>query len=177
VLTPRQYNGVCSAPSIPRRPNGVISVQKLRLLSALLSAVATLGCVLSIGGCAAMAADQQAYNTQQCKSFGLTPGSDAYVQCISQGANAYAASRSSNNGAAAGTTVPGIAVLPIAIGIPVMPQPPSQNTSCSAPKSSPKGGCPGCSVSCSGQQASCTPGQEFPGGSDLCLQGASCSCQ
>jgi hypothetical protein len=134
-----------------------------------------LGSVLSVTSCAAMAADQQAYNTQQCKSFGLTPGSDAYIQCMSQGANAYAASRSGNNSAPAGTTVPGIAVLPI--GIPVIPLPPSQNNSCSAPTSSPKGGCPGCSVSCSGQHASCSPGQEFPGGSDLCLQAASCTCQ
>ena len=153
---------------------GDANVQTLsRLLSV---AVPVLGYALSISGCAAMAADQQAYNTQQCKSFGLTPGSDAYIQCISQGANAYAASRSSN-AAAASTTAPGVAVLPIAIGIPVMPPPPSQNNSCSAPRSTPKGGCPGCSVSCSSQHASCSPGQEFPGGSDMCLQNASCTCQ
>jgi hypothetical protein len=163
---------------IPRNQKGSANVQELpQLLSVFLLAVTMLGSVASVSGCAGIAADQQAYNAQQCKNFGLTPGSDAYVQCISQGANAYAASRSNSNGSAAGSTAPGIAVFPIAIGIPVVPQPPAQNTSCSAPKSSPQGGCPGCSVSCSGQHASCTPGQEFPGGSELCLQSASCTCQ
>jgi hypothetical protein len=147
--------------------------QRFRL--ALLFAAILAGALLT-AGCAAMSADQQAYNTQQCQSFGLKPGSDPYIQCMSQGANAYAASRSNNNGAAPSAVTP-IAVLPFGIGIPVEPQPPAKNTSCRAPTSTPKGGCPGCSVSCSGQQASCTAGQEFPGGSDICMQGSSCTCQ
>lgn len=150
--------------------------QHRQLVSAGWLAAFMLGSVPLGTGCATMAADQQAYNTQKCQSFGLVPGSDAYIQCMSQGANAYAASRNSNSAAAA-PTAPGIAVLPIGIGIPVMPQPPTKNTSCSAPTSGPKGGCPGCSISCSGQQASCTVGQEFPGGSDLCMQSSSCTCQ
>ncbi len=127
----------------------------------------------SLVGCAAIAKDQQAYDTQKCQSFGLPVGSDAYIQCVSQGANAYAASRSSQPPAG----VAPIAVLPINIGIPIGPQPPTQNNACSAPKSSPRGSCAGCSVSCGNQQASCTPGQEIPGGSDICVQNASCTCQ
>jgi hypothetical protein len=146
----------------------------LRAIALRLLAVTMLGSVVSLTGCAAIAKDQQAYDTQQCQNFGLIPGSDAYIQCISQGANAYAASRNNNN-AAANPTAAGIAVLPIAI--PLIPQPPGQNNSCSAPKSSPRGACPGCSVSCSAQHASCSPGQEFPGGSDICMQDASCACQ
>ena len=148
----------------------------LRLGCLVLLSVIGLSIALLVTGCAAMAADQQAYNTQQCKGFGLTPGSDAYIQCMSQGANAYAASRSAANNANS-SSIPGIAVLPINIGIPVGPLPPAQNNACSAPKSSPRGACAGCSVSCSAQHASCTAGQEFPGGSDLCLQQASCTCQ
>jgi hypothetical protein len=148
-----------------------------RIPSVLLLAAALSGGLLAIASCATIAKDQQSYNTQQCQSFGLTPGSDAYIQCMSQGANAYAASRNSSTNTPASAPAPGIAVLPISIGIPVVPQPPSQNTSCSAPKSSPKGGCPGCSISCSSQQAACSAGQEFPGGSDLCMQSASCTCQ
>ncbi len=151
-------------------------MHRLLRLGGLLVVVTGLSSAVTISGCAAMAADQQAYNTQQCKSFGLTPGSDPYIQCMSQGANAYAAARSANNNANGGTT-PGIAVLPINIGIPVGPMPPAQNNACSAPKSAPRGACPGCSVSCSAQHASCSAGQEFPGGSDLCLQQASCTCQ
>jgi len=130
---------------------------------------------LPLAGCAAMAQQNQAYNVQQCQAFGLTPGSDAYVQCVSQGANAYAAARSNAANAAANSApAPGMAVLPLAIGIPVAP---AKNNTCSAPASAGKGSCPGCSVSCGAQSASCTPGQEFPGGSDLCLQPASCTCQ
>ena len=141
------------------------------------STLTLLAVVLPLAGCAAMAQDQQAYNTQKCQSFGLTPGSDAYVQCMSQGANAYAAARANAaNAAATNAPAPGMAVLPLAIGIPVV-TPPAKNNSCSAPKSAGKGSCPGCSVSCGTQTASCTPGQEFPGGSDLCLQAASCTCQ
>jgi hypothetical protein len=147
------------------------------------SSLALLAAVLSLAGCAAMdkmAADQQAYNIQHCQAFGLTPGSDAYVQCVSQGANAYAAARANANAAAAANpAVPGMAVVPIGIGIPVVVPvaPPAKNNTCSAPKSAGKGSCQGCSVSCGAQTASCTPGQEFPGGSDICMQSASCTCQ
>jgi len=124
-------------------------------------------------GCATMdkiAQDEQAYNTQQCKAFGLTPGSDAYVQCMSQGANAYAAARANQP---ANSAVPAMAV----IGIPVVPAPPGKNNKCSAPRSTPTGSCGGCEVSCGDKQASCSPGQEIPGGSSMCIQPASCSCQ
>jgi len=103
----------------------------------------------TLTGCATMdkiAQDEQAYNTQQCKAFGLTPGSDNYVQCMSQGANAYAAARANQP---ANTAAPAMAVIPI--GIPVVPPP--------------------------GKQASCSPGQEIPGGSSMCIQAASCTCQ
>lgn len=130
----------------------------------------------ALTGCASMdklAQDAQAYNTQQCQAFGLTPGSDAYVQCMSQGANAYAASRNNQPPASA---APGVAVVPLAIGIPVMPAP-GRNNKCSAPKSSPNGACGGCEVSCGDKQAACSPGEEVPGGSNMCIQPASCSCQ
>ncbi len=144
----------------------------------LLPGTLLIASAISLAGCAAIAKDQQAYNTQQCQAFGLTPGSDAYVQCINMGANAYAASRSNTtNGNNAAPPPAGMAVLPIGIGIPVMPAQPTKNNTCSAPKSSPRGSCPGCSVSCGAQQASCSPGQEFPGGSDICMTGASCQCQ
>jgi len=129
----------------------------------------------ALTGCATMdkiAQDEQAYNTQQCKAFGLTPGSDNYVQCMSQGANAYAAARANpppNN------TAPAMAVIPI--GIPVVPVAPGKNNKCSAPKSAPSGSCGGCEVSCGDKQASCSPGQEIPGGSSMCIQAASCTCQ
>jgi hypothetical protein len=146
------------------------------------SSLAPFAAVLSLAGCAAMdqmAQQNQAYNIQQCQAFGLSPGSDAYVQCVSQGANAYAAARANANAAAAANpAVPGMAVVPIGIGIPVVaPVAPAKNNTCSAPKSAGKGSCPGCSVSCGAQTASCTPGQEFPGGSDICMQSASCTCQ
>jgi hypothetical protein len=149
--------------------------------------LATLLCrslprVIWVSACCALAActtvdklaqDAQNYNIQQCKAFGLTPGSDAYVQCISQGANAYAASRSTPPAGDAGA---GAAVVPLAIGIPVMPVAPGRNR-CSAPKSTPTGSCGGCEVSCGDKQASCSPGQEIPGGSSMCIQPASCTCQ
>ncbi|HYB33332.1 MAG TPA: hypothetical protein VED45_07870 [Steroidobacteraceae bacterium] len=53
---------------------------------------------------------------------------------------------------------------------------PAQVHSCSAPVSAPKGTCGGCSVSCGDQQASCTPGEEWPGGS-ACMKTAVCGCR
>jgi hypothetical protein len=132
-------------------------------------------------GCAAMdkaAQETQAYNIQQCQAYGLQPGTDQYVQCVSQGPNAYAAARANAANAAAQAPPAGtIAVLPIGIGIPITPAPPAQNNACSAPKSSPQGSCPGCSVSCGAKQASCNPGSEIPGGSSICITAASCTCQ
>src|SRR5262245_37077879 len=140
-----------------------------------LPSVICMSACCALVGCATMdkiAQDEQAYNTQQCKAFGLTPGSDAYVQCMSQGANAYAAARASQPANSAG---PAMAVIPI--GIPVVPAPPGRNNKCSAPKSTPTGSCGGCEVSCGDNTASCSPGQEIPGGSSMCIQPASCSCQ
>jgi hypothetical protein len=141
--------------------------------SALIAALAVLT------GCAAMdkaAQETQAYNIQQCQQvYGLAPGTDAYVQCVSQGPRAYADARAAANANPAQPPA-GAVVLPI-IGIPITPAPPAQNNSCSAPKSSGQGSCPGCSVSCGAKQASCTPGQEIPGGSAICVTAASCTCQ
>jgi hypothetical protein len=143
-------------------------------LCALAAALATFA------GCAAMdkaAQETQAYNVQQCQQvYGLTPGTDAYVQCVSQGPRAYADARAAANANPPAPPPAGAIVLPI-IGIPVTPAPPAQNNSCSAPKSSGQGSCPGCSVSCGAKQASCTPGQEIPGGSSICITAASCTCQ
>jgi len=138
------------------------------------------GVLALIAGCTAMdkmAQENQTYNIQQCQAFGLQPGSDAYVQCVSQGANAYAAARQNAANAAAAQPAAGAAVVLPIIGIPVTPAPPAQNNSCSAPKSSGQGSCPGCSVSCGAKQASCTAGQEIPGGSAICITAASCTCQ
>jgi hypothetical protein len=149
--------------------------------SRLLAPCALTAALGLLAGCAAMdqAAQQtQAYNVQQCQQvYGLTPGTDAYVQCVSQGPRAYADARAAANANAAQPPAGAIAVLPIGIGIPLTPTPPAGNNSCSAPKSGPVGACPGCSVSCGAKQASCSPGQEVPGGSNICLQGASCTCQ
>jgi len=148
-----------------------------KMLPRSVSSVIWISALCALTGCAAMdkmAQDEQAYNTQQCKAFGLTPGSDAYVQCISQGANAYAASRNSQPATNADAGVP---VVPLAIGIPVMPVSPGRNNKCSAPKSAPNGACGGCEVSCGDKQAACSPGQEVPGGSNICIQPASCTCQ
>jgi hypothetical protein len=139
-----------------------------------------LAAALTLAGCAAMdkaAQETQAYNIQQCQQvYGLAPGSDAYVQCVSQGPTAYANARAAANANAATAPPAGAVVLPI-IGIPLTPAPPAQNNSCSAPKSSPQGSCPGCSVSCGAKQASCNPGSEIPGGSSICITAASCTCQ
>jgi hypothetical protein len=134
-----------------------------------------------LGGCQAM--DQayqqgQAYNAQQCgQVYGLQPGTDAYVQCVAQGPRAYAEARAAANAANPAPPPPGMAVLPVpVIGIPVV-TPPTKNNACSAPRSGPLGACAGCSVSCGARSAACTPGQEVPGGSTICLTEASCTCQ
>jgi hypothetical protein len=57
------------------------------------------------------------------------------------------------------------------------PAPPTQAHSCSAPVSLPKGICGGCSVSCGDRQASCTTGEEWPGGSASCMKTAVCECR
>jgi hypothetical protein len=115
-----------------------------------------------ISSCSALAKDQAAYNQSQCQKFGLAPGSDAYVRCINEGANAYAASL--KNGANA--TTPAVVALAAV---------PAQNNACSAPASTPKGSCHGCSVSCGLKQASCTPGTEW--GGESCMQDAVCECK
>jgi hypothetical protein len=146
----------------------------------LISVLATVLAVLA--GCAAMDQayqQQQAANAQQCRDvYGLQPGTDPYVQCVAQGPQAYAQARAAAAANAASQPPPaGMAVLPI-IGIPVVaPVAPAKNNACSAPKSSPQGSCAGCSVSCGAKAASCTPGQEIPGGSSICITEASCVCQ
>jgi hypothetical protein len=154
------------------------SYMKTRSMFVLTAAAALLA--VTLAGCQAM--DQayqqgQAYNAQQCgQVYGLQPGTDAYVQCVAQGPRAYADARAAA-AAANPAPPPGMAVLPIpVIGIPVV-TPPAKNNACSAPKSSPLGACAGCSVSCGAQSAACTPGQEVPGGSTICLTQASCTCQ
>lgn len=110
---------------------------------------------------------QEDYNRAKCQEFGLAPGSDAYVKCISQGAAAYAQSVQNSN-----PQPP--AVTPV---LPFWPVIPPQNNACAASASTPKGGCQGCSVSCGTQQASCTPGQEWLGGSYTCMSPAVCVCR
>jgi hypothetical protein len=120
--------------------------------------------IVSLASCGSldqMAKDQAAYNQSQCQKFGLTPGSDSYVRCINEGASAYAASLKTSANAA----TPAV----ITFGAP------AKNNACSAPASTPKGSCHGCSVSCGTQQASCTPGTEWSG--ESCVQDAVCKCQ
>jgi hypothetical protein len=143
-----------------------IATVRLLLIAVLMATAA------AAAGCASMqnfAQQQEAYNRSKCQEFGLTPGSNAYVQCISQGADAYANSLKNSSP-------------PPPAGVPVVPILPfwpgqQQNNACSAPVSQPKGGCQGCSVSCCAQQASCTPGQEWLGGSETCMSPAVCVCK
>jgi hypothetical protein len=61
----------------------------------------------------------------------------------------------------------------------VAPVTQAQHTnSCTAPMSMPHGSCARCSVSCGEKQASCTAGEEWPGGSTAgsCLKSAVCEC-
>jgi hypothetical protein len=73
-------------------------LNKLMLFSAL----------MALAGCDtlnALSEQQAAHNRETCAGYGLLPGSAAYVQCVSQGPDAYAKSRQAsapvNTGAAA----------------------------------------------------------------------------
>ena len=113
-----------------------------------------------------MAHDQDVYNQNKCQQFGLTPGSPQYVQCVSQGANAYG---DSMKNAAAAPAAPAIAVWP---GAALNP------SSCSAASDS-ENVCAGCSVSCpAGKQASCKEGEvhKTDGFSPVCWTKSSCEC-
>jgi hypothetical protein len=126
---------------------------------------AVAACILGLSSCAAIQENQARLDQQKqqkCQQFGLTPGSSAYVQCISQGPDAYAAAQKSTNAA------PVVLFAPASSG---------RNNSCSAPKSAGQGSCGGCSVSCGDKQASCTAGEEMPGGSAMCLKNAVCECR
>jgi hypothetical protein len=126
---------------------------------------AVAACMLGLSSCAAVQEDQaraQQQKQQRCQQFGLTPGSSAYVQCISQGPDAYAAAQKPTNAA------------PVIL---LAPASSSRSNSCSAPNSTGQGSCAGCSVSCGDKQASCTAGQEMPGGSAMCLKEAVCECR
>lgn len=136
-----------------------------------LLAAAALACTLSLlPGCGSleqMAHDQDVYNQNKCKQYGLTPGSPQYVQCISQGANAYG--ESMKNGTAAAPGAPAVAIWP---GATVNP------SSCSAPSDS-DNVCAGCSVSCpAGKQASCKEGEvhKTDGFSPVCWTKSACEC-
>jgi hypothetical protein len=125
--------------------------------------------VAAMAGCASldkMAHDQDVYNQNRCQQFGLAPGSPQYVQCVSQGANAYAAAQKNATAAPATTAVWPGAVVAVA---------PSH---CSAAADS-DNVCAGCSVSCpSGQQASCTEGEvhKTDGFSPVCWTKSKCEC-
>ena len=127
------------------------------------AAAVLIGAVGSLTGCGSMsemAKQQQEYNRQQCQNFGLRPGSNAYVQCINDGADAYAKSHPST-----ANSQPTVVVSP-------------RNNSCSAPVSTPQGSCAACSVSCgTDKHAACQQGQEWPGGSPTCMHNAVCECQ
>jgi hypothetical protein len=131
----------------------------LRIFAALILASNLAAC----SSMAEMAKQQDDYNQKRCQQFGLTPGSSAYVQCVSQGANAYADAQKNKSPSTAG----GALLIAAAPAV-------AQNNACEAPASSPKGTCSGCSVSCGTKQSSCTPGEEWPGGSESCLKTAVC---
>jgi hypothetical protein len=135
----------------------------IRVFAALVFA----GNLVACSSLAEMSKQQDQYNQNKCQQFGLTPGSSAYVQCISQGANAYAEAQ--KNQPAAPTGVGAILIAPAPAA--------SRNNACQAPPSSPNGTCSGCSVSCGQKQAACTPGEEWPGGSTSCLKSAVCECR
>jgi hypothetical protein len=106
-------------------------------------ALTVFGFWILLAGCAST---QQ--SSQQCQQFGLPKGSNAYIECTEEGANAYAESHALTGG-----------------------------HSCSAPPSSPAGRCPGCSVSCGDKQAYCTRGTElWIDTPDLCVKPAACHC-
>jgi len=57
------------------------------------------------------------------------------------------------------------------------PAPAQAARACSAPKSTPKGICAGCSVSCDDRLASCTAGEEWAGDGGSCMKTAVCECR
>jgi len=60
-------------------------------------------------------------------------------------------------------------------GMPVADE--GMTHSCSAPASSPRGSCGGCSVNCGDKQAFCRAGEEWPSGGQSCQQPAVCNCR
>jgi hypothetical protein len=52
-----------------------------------------------------------------------------------------------------------------------------QNNSCSAPPSTPRGSCGGCSVNCGDKEAICVAGEEWPSGGPSCQKTAMCACR
>ena len=54
--------------------------------------------------------------------------------------------------------------------------PSMQTHACSAPASSPRGSCAGCSVSCEDKEAICVAGEEWPSGGPSCQKPAMCAC-
>lgn len=125
-----------------------------------LTAVAALLSMVAACGATNLVQQQRLYNQQTCQQYGLIPGTGAYIECISDGADVYAQSHSVH------------AAAPFRPWGPV-----PRNSSCNAP-ASPSGSCASCSVTCvSGQQATCQQGQEWPGGSPTCMREAQCSCK
>jgi hypothetical protein len=120
------------------------------------AALVLAGNLAACSSMAEMAKQQDQYKQQRCQQFGLAPGSSAYVQCVSQGAKAYAEAQKNEP---APNAVGAVLIAPAAAA--------AQNNACAAPASSPKGTCSGCSVSCGAKQASCTPGEEWSVGLSL----------
>jgi len=138
--------------------------QRLRVRILITAALASA--LSGLVGCASldkMAHDQDVYNQNRCQQFGLTPGSPQYVQCVSQGANAYAAAQKGTGAAPAAAWPAVVAVAP---------------SRCSAAADA-DNVCAGCSVSCpSGQQAACTEGEvhKTDGFSPVCWTKSKCEC-
>ena len=53
----------------------------------------------------------------------------------------------------------------------------AHGNSCSAPPSSPRGSCGGCSVNCGSKEALCVAGEEWPSGGASCQKTAVCTCR
>ena len=123
--------------------------------------------VVALTGCEALErnnANVTAANHNRCQQFGLPPGSPQYVQCVSQGPDAYAAAQKNAAAPVVGTPWPGV--------VAVVP------AHCSAAADS-DNVCAGCSVTCaSGQQASCTEGEvhKTDGFSPVCWTKSKCEC-
>ena len=132
-------------------------------ISRLIAISMLVGIFAALAGCGnmgEMVKQQQDYNRRKCQDFGLYPGSNAYIQCINDGADVYAQSHKD-----IGNDRPSWGGRP-------------RNNACDARASTPNGSCAGCSVSCTGdKQASCQQGQEWPGGSPTCMRNAVCECR